>query len=502
MAFTADQIAQMKAAGLSDAAIADLAGFDPVAFQQQQAANQSAISAKDAAALAAAQSTGISNIGEYVNPIGAGDIIPGLVPSIMQNLGMYDPAYQAVMRTYGNENNQSNAQDVTERSTFAIDPNAQYRLLDASGKVIGTASTPQEVAALVAQANQLSQSGGDKASWNLQKSTIAAGSPNDPIKQGWTSVATDQNSELFDTPMKLLAAAMLAATGAGALQPGGFAGAGAAGGGAAGGAAGAAGAGLSAGASLAPGALASLPANLAAISAGAQGALAGAGLGAAGLGAAGAAGAATGILPSLGATGAVGASELAPIVVTGTAGGGLTAGTALGGAALAGGAAAAADLAGATDAAVSANTQNAVDNAYFNAQQGAAETLAPTYGTGAATGAAAGAGGGLLSKPISQWTVSDWMNAASLGGGLLSGIIGQQGQQGTGTGGYPYTSPFGSLTSIAGKDMRASPTIANYETYGFGPEATFFKPEYNQIVSGSLSSGSTTPTTYKPLING
>lgn len=200
---------------------------------------------------------------------------------------------------------------------------------------------------------------------------------------------------------------------------------------------------LSEGASLAPQALSSLPSNLSAVQAASDAYLSGAGLG-----------------------------------------GGIASGAA-----------------DATDALISQNTQNAVDTAYFNAQQGAAGTLAPVYGAGATT-AAAGAGGGLLSKPVSQWSLGDWYNAASLGSGILGGIIGSGSQPGTGTATGPYTSPFGNLGSMAGKDMRATPSIANYETYGFGPEATFFKPEYGQIVSGALSSGSTTPTIYKPLING
>ena len=172
MALTAEQIAAMKADGLSDQAIAELANFDPSAWQSQQSANQAAVSAKDAAALAAAQKSGISNIGYYVNPVSANDIIPGMNAGILQSLGMYDPNYWAVMQTYGNENNQANPYDVTERSTFAVNPNLNYRLVDGSGKVLGTASTPDEMVALVNQANQLSQSGGDKASWTLQQLSL------------------------------------------------------------------------------------------------------------------------------------------------------------------------------------------------------------------------------------------------------------------------------------------------------------------------------------------
>jgi hypothetical protein len=56
-------------------------------------------------------------------------------------------------------------------------------------------------------------------------------------------------------------------------------------------------------------------------------------------------------------------------------------------------------------------------------------------------------------------------------------------------------------------DFRASPAIANYEQYGFGPEASFFRPEYYGLVSGGASKGYTPPAgtttpTYTPLIGG
>jgi hypothetical protein len=158
-------------------------------------ANQANINALNQAALAAAQGTGASNIDYYVNPIGAGEIIPGTNAGILANLGMYNPEYQAVMQTYGSRNDRSNVNDVTERSTFAVDPNADYRLLDASGKVIGTASTPSEVRNLVDTANSISAEQGKKAEWSLQTtgqtgdwSTVAK---DDPNKFGPVGIITD-----------------------------------------------------------------------------------------------------------------------------------------------------------------------------------------------------------------------------------------------------------------------------------------------------------------------
>lgn len=485
MAFTEAQIAEMKAAGLTDAAIAELAAFNPEAFQQQQMANQGAVSAKDAAALAAAQQAGISNIDYYVNPLGAGDIIPGLVPSIMQNLGMYDPAYWAVMQTYGSEANQANPLDVTEKDTFAVNPTLSYRLVDGSGKVLGTANTPQEIAALVAQANQLSQDKGAKAVWSLEQSTIPAGAVTDTNKMGWVPVASDQNSELLDTPMKLILAGMLATTAAGALQAGGFAGAGsgAAGGGATGGAVGAGAAGTAAGGTAAGGAI---------------------GAGATGTAAAGAttSGLLSTVAPAAGdivVTGAIPAAitpatvipAVAPAVVAPVVSGGTT-----------------------PQAPQSTGPATTPEEIVVTGSRGlttpeimASLGIVPStliWGSQPPPPSSAPATtqkpGGILGKPVSQWSVTDWLTAASLGGGLLQSIIGQP--SGQGSTGYPYSSGFGGLGPNAGKDMRVNPNITDYETYGFGPEATFFSQDYNKIVPGAMTSRTTTPTTYKPLING
>lgn len=524
MAFTEAQIAEMKAAGLSDAAIADLAAFDPAAFQQQQMANQSAITSKDAAALAAAQQSGISNIGYYVNPTGAGDIIPGLVPSIMQNLGMYDPAYWAVMQTYGSEANQANPTDVTEKETFAVNPTLSYRLVDGSGKVLGTANTPQEIAALVAQANQLSQDKGAKAVWSLEQSTIPAGAVTDTNKMGWVPVASDQNSELLDTPMKLILAGMLATTAAGALQPGGFAGAGASSGTAAG-----AGAGAATGAATGGGLLSSTVAP--AVAAGDIVVTAG-GLGALTAGEAAALSALTsgiGLATASGSGTGAGTGAAAPtptptptptpvpgeIVVTAQTGAPLTTAQVLQGL----GITASPLIFGPPPAlptpapATTPVDPEAITVTAPTTMPPAVPTWLIPAGASAATfgAAAVGAAGapppadkGIFGKPIGQWTAGDWLTAASLGGGLLQRIIGQGGGQ-SGPSGYPYSSGFGLLSPNAGKDMRVNPNITDYETYGFGPEATFFDPNYNKIVSGAMTSSATpttTPATYRPLING
>ena len=90
-----------------------------------------------------------------------------------------------------------------------------------------------------------------------------------------------------------------------------------------------------------------------------------------------------------------------------------------------------------------------------------------------------------------------------LGTSLLSSLLGGGGTGTTPT--TPYVSPFGGLGGGlgGGMDFRATPAIADYERYGFGPEATFFRPEYNRLVStgAAMSPTSTTPTSqYNPLI--
>lgn len=95
------------------------------------------------------------------------------------------------------------------------------------------------------------------------------------------------------------------------------------------------------------------------------------------------------------------------------------------------------------------------------------------------------------------------ISIGGVGADLLKNLL--AGGDGTGTG-APYVSPFGTGVGFArGQDMRANPNITDYERYGFGPEAMFFRPEY----SGLLSSAAPTPQAqpamainpvYQPLI--
>lgn len=463
---------------------------------------------------------------DYTPLYGGGDIIPGTTAGIFERLGLENPTVP-VFRLLGSEN--KGGTNVNESMNFAAIPGQSYRLVNnATGKVVGEASSPEEISALVAQSNALSKQLGKKADLSFEQSTGGAYSP----------IFKDQPNILFDTPMKLIAAGMLAATGAGLLQPGGLGGVGAAGSdaaisnsvanainaaytgaqagaasalapiyGAGAGAfsAGAAGAGglLSEGSSLAPGALSSLPSNLASINAATQASLAGAGLG----------GATSGL--AVDAFGNV-VDKTGAIVATGGGGGSLLpAGLALGAtgataAVTSGGAGAGAGAAGATDAAINESLKNTIDTAYKNAQTGAASNLAGTYVPGAGAFVAPGAGatvgaGGVLGTGLS---LSELATLGSLGASAVGSLFGGGGGGTTAT---PYVSPFGAGPSFGGMDYRANPNIADYEKYGFGPEASFFRPEYSKLVSSGSNMGytpsvtgsaTTTTPTYNPLIGG
>jgi hypothetical protein len=184
--------------GLPPEAAAELAAFDLPTWQAEQQRRGEIVSSRDAAALAAARGTGISNIDMYSNASVGDDIIPGTNANILAGLGMYDPKYEAVMRTYGSSNDQKNPNDVTERSTFAVDPTASYRLVDnKTGAVIASSSNPTNIRSLVDSANELSASKGKNANWSIQVSSPSpAGNPTD---QQWNTIAEDKpDSDLAD----------------------------------------------------------------------------------------------------------------------------------------------------------------------------------------------------------------------------------------------------------------------------------------------------------------
>jgi len=106
-------------------------------------------------------------------------------------------------------------------------------------------------------------------------------------------------------------------------------------------------------------------------------------------------------------------------------------------------------------------------------------------------------------------SLTELATLGSLGVSGLSTLLGGGGG-GAGTTGVPYVSPFGTTGGFGtGMDYRAQPSIADYERYGFGPEAAFFRPEYSRLVSGAAGApaattmgpqGAMVNPVYQPLI--
>ena len=342
-------------------------------------------------------------------------------------------------------------------------PGKQYILYDnRTGKQLASGSTAEEIQNILNIIDKELIPQGNKADWRLLD---MGGAPTgatidmhtrlpapfgEAVKIGdqyGLPIAGDTPNNLFkDLILPLLAVpaataaayfggnALLGATGGGAAAP--------------------AGALIPEGTSLAAQGLASLPANLAAINASTQAALAGAGLGAAGTGAAtggllASTPAAAAPAPVAAAAPAAAIGELAPITVTATGSGftlptvaALTAGT---GAGL---------LAGATTPPPTPTTQQGpIDSPDVNKN--------------------------LLQKITAGMNLTDYLTLAGLAGSAAGGLFG-----GGGGGGVAATSPYTSLlgpaptlggSPAAARQMNA-PYAGDYETYGMGPEYQFFKP--------------------------
>jgi hypothetical protein len=97
--------------------------------------------------------------------------------------------------------------------------------------------------------------------------------------------------------------------------------------------------------------------------------------------------------------------------------------------------------------------------------------------------------GGVLGTGLN---IPQLLSIGGIGADLLQNLL----AGGGGGAGVPYVSQFGPGVGIgAGRDMRANPTILDYERYGFGPEAMFFQPGY-----GLLNSAGATPTQAPPIM--
>jgi hypothetical protein len=368
-----------------------------------------------------------------------------------------------VFELLGSENKGGN--NANERLAFAAQPGQSFRLVNnATGQVVGEARTPEEISSLVAQSNALSKQLGKKADLSFEQSTGGAYSP----------IFKDQPNILFDTPMKLIAAGMLASIGGGLLQPGGLGGAGATGATTAGsvGATGATGSGLVPGAlsganalSFAPVATTAIPAATAAgdlvvtalmakgFTAAQAAALVASGGAAAALSSTANAGTTAGSTTASNATNTMPPAETfgpdltltAKTTPTNLVPAGLLAG---GGAA----AAAAANAAGATTPQGAETTKGMTP-----------EEIQDVTMTGA------GGGGGILGTGLN---LSQLYTLGTLGASAIGSLFGGGGGGGAGAGGT-YTSPFGA-TPVFGQRTQINPNITDYEKYGFGPEALFF----------------------------
>jgi hypothetical protein len=502
----------LKALGLSDEDIAQIAAIDAGNFPSMTAAPQPVTNR-------------IAGAYDYTPLYGAGDIIPGTTAGIFQNLGIENPNVP-VFRLLGSEN--KGGTNVNESMNFAAIPGQSYRLVNkATGDVLGEASTPEGISALVEQSNALSKQLGKKADLSFETSTPEV------FGGGYSPIFQDQPNELVGGVFGNVLDVALPALG--------FALAGPLGAGAASGLSSAAQerslkealirAAITAGtAALVPGG--PVPGSDAAVNATANAALqnainAGAQAGTQALGSV--YGSALGSALSS-AAGSTATSALAPavgdIVVTAARN------------------AAPSTLFPAATSGISNTLLDRVINQPAqpqDAQQAAQQEYTPppeeivltapqnilppafTAPEALATSAAANAlgstvaqspdvtqgmtqqeiedvtmagagGGGLLGKLTANMGLTDYLTAASLLGSAIGSIGGSGGR---GITAMPYVSPFGAGVGFGtGRDMRVNPNITDYERYGFGPEATFFAPGYSQLVSGAA--GAPAATTMGP----
>lgn len=268
-------IDELRAAGLSEADIAELMAFDLTEYQKTYQANQKAAEDARARGLTAAEATGLSDRYVALNDPRANDLIGGGInEQIMGRLGLIPQSYD-----YAPVFNIKGDQEY-ENYNFVPVPGKTYRLVDNnSGQVIGTATTPAEAKGLAEAANAISNKQGGNANWALQEyGSYSDGKGN--MTSGYSDVYTNEKSGVMNDLKPLIqAAVVMAAVGTGlaavTAPAAGGAGAGAAAAGAGGAGAGAAGTGSLVSSS----ALASSTAsNLAAISKAASSAASAAGL--------------------------------------------------------------------------------------------------------------------------------------------------------------------------------------------------------------------------------
>jgi len=108
----------------------------------------------------------------------------------------------------------------------------------------------------------------------------------------------------------------------------------------------------------------------------------------------------------------------------------------------------------------------------------------------------------LLDRLTANMGLTDYLTLASLVGSAGAGLFGGGSDTGTAE---PYVSPFGPGMGAGGlptgPSRQLNPAIADYERYGFGPEALFFAPQSNVVAPTTTGpAGAMVNPRYEPLI--
>lgn len=204
-------IDELRAAGLSEADIANLMAFDLIEYQKTYQANQKAAEDARARGLTAAEATGLSDRYVALNDPRSNDLIGGGInEQIMGRLGLTPQSYD-----YAPVFNIKGDQEY-ENYNFVPIPGKEYRLVDNnSGQVVGTATTPAEAKGLAEAANAISNKQGGNANWSLQEyGSYSDGKGN--MTSGYSDVYTNEKSGMMNDLKPLIqAAVVMAAVGTG-----------------------------------------------------------------------------------------------------------------------------------------------------------------------------------------------------------------------------------------------------------------------------------------------
>lgn len=202
---------ELRAAGLSEADIAALMGFDIAKYQADYQASTKAAEDARARGLTAAQATGLSDKYVALNDPRANDLIGGGInEQIMGRLGLIPTSYDyaPVFNIKGDK--------AYENYNFVPIPGKEYRLVDNNtGQVVGTATNAVEAKGLAEAANAISQQQGGNANWALQEyGSYSDGKGN--MTSGYSDVYTNEKTGFVnDISMLVQAAGIMAMAGAG-----------------------------------------------------------------------------------------------------------------------------------------------------------------------------------------------------------------------------------------------------------------------------------------------